>query len=262
MTDANFIPSVNWELKVNVDEFNIFEQSLRVTGDTHIGGVIIQLVENLTPILRNDWSDFSLWWPDKKQWLNKTKMTLDQYGVQSDAVLTFTRTHKNIRILMPDLQIIHLNVDFSQRIFNLVKQICKDLTISHPEELSLLKPLSQVNMTNNKISSSLSSGENKDTASPLSTSNNSTLNNSSANSLRNVKEKSKCETDLPINHTYTNDNNRRFSVENFESCKIKIKPEHNQTSLMYSPVVLKEENLSKPKLKRKTLIENAKINSR
>jgi TPP-dependent trihydroxycyclohexane-1,2-dione (THcHDO) dehydratase len=75
---------IGWQLKVNVTEFDGTEcHSLTVTGDTHIGGVIFQLVEQLSHI-KNDWSHFALWWPEKKQWLTKTKMTLDQYGVQGN----------------------------------------------------------------------------------------------------------------------------------------------------------------------------------
>lgn len=72
---------IGWQLKVSVLEFDASEHLLTVTGDTHVGGVIFQLVEQLGHI-KNDWSTYALWWPEKKQWLSKTKMTLDQYGVQ------------------------------------------------------------------------------------------------------------------------------------------------------------------------------------
>ena len=122
---------------MNVHEFDILEHPLRVKGDTHIGGVIIQLVEQLHTI-RNDWSDFALWWPDKNQWLNKTKMTLDQYGVQADALLHFTRLHKSIRVRLPDQQVVHMKMDASVSLFAGIKKLCKDLDIRHAEEVSLL----------------------------------------------------------------------------------------------------------------------------
>jgi kindlin 2 len=127
-------PHVSWELKVNVFEFDIIEHSLRVTGDMHIGGVIFQLVEQLGQI-RNDWSDFALWWPDKNMWLSKNKLTLDQYGVQADANLFFTRMHKPLRVQLPDQQCLEVNADFSINVFNAVKQICKELGVRHHEEV-------------------------------------------------------------------------------------------------------------------------------
>lgn len=181
--------SPNWELKVNISEFDIIEQSLLVSGETHIGGVIIQLVEKLNNI-RNDWSDFGLWWPDKNIWLSRTKMTLDQYGVQADAHLYFTRMHKYLSVQLPDQQILELNVDFSANLFSAVKQIGKELSIRNSEEVSFLRCnnsnlkqnnknqglkikkdelVTESNFKSNKENGSISSGT-------------STLNNSSTNS--------------------------------------------------------------------------------
>lgn len=41
-----------------------------------------------------DWSDHALWWPERNLWLTRTRFTLDQYGVQADALLYFTPVHK------------------------------------------------------------------------------------------------------------------------------------------------------------------------
>ena len=41
-----------------------------------------------------DWSDHALWWPERNNWLTRTRFTLDQYGVQADALLYFTPVHK------------------------------------------------------------------------------------------------------------------------------------------------------------------------
>ena len=129
---------IGWQLKVNVSELGINELILRVTGEMHIGGVIFELVEQLNTI-KNDWSSFGLWWPEKKEWLTKSKMTLDQYGVQADAVLQFTRTHKQLRVQLPDQQVLDMNVDYSIPVFYSVKQICKDIGVRYSEEISLLK---------------------------------------------------------------------------------------------------------------------------
>lgn len=88
-----------------------------------------------------DWSDHALWWPSKNIWLTRTRSTLDQYGVQADALLHFTPMHKILRLQLPDLRYLDMNVDFSVKTFSAVIQLCKDLGIRHPEELSLCKPL-------------------------------------------------------------------------------------------------------------------------
>jgi kindlin 2 len=88
-----------------------------------------------------DWSDHALWWPSKNIWLTRTRSTLDQYGVQADALLHFTPMHKNLRVQLPDLRYLDMKVDFSVKTFSAVIHLCKDLGLRHPEELSLCKPL-------------------------------------------------------------------------------------------------------------------------
>lgn len=75
-----------------------------------------------------DWSDHALWWPNRNSWLTRTRSTLDQYGVQADAKLQFTRMHKTARIQLPDLRYVDMRVDFSIKTFNAVIQICKELS--------------------------------------------------------------------------------------------------------------------------------------
>lgn len=45
--------------------------------------------------------------------------------------------HKIARVQLPDLQVIDARIDFSVPVLNSVIQLCKDLGIRHPEELSL-----------------------------------------------------------------------------------------------------------------------------
>jgi hypothetical protein len=120
--------------------------------------------------------------------LNKTKITLDQYGVQADAVLNFTRIHKYIKLELPDRQFLKLKCDFSSNLFYTVKNICKELSIRYPEELSLLLSSSSTSKNNlhnngknekendrkkaNKLEKQMLKNEND------SVSSNSTLNNS------------------------------------------------------------------------------------
>ena len=73
-----------------------------------------------------DWSDHALWWPDKNFWLLRTRATLDQYGVQADSRLIFTTMHKNLRILLPDLQDVDVRVNFSSDVFTVVIKLCKE----------------------------------------------------------------------------------------------------------------------------------------
>jgi len=78
-----------------------------------------------------DWSDHGLWWPDKNLWLSRSRFTLDQYAVQADAKIWFTPMHKNVRILLPDLQYIDLRVNFSLNVFSVVLRMCKEFGTLH-----------------------------------------------------------------------------------------------------------------------------------
>ncbi|XP_059086397.1 unc-112-related protein-like isoform X3 [Tigriopus californicus] len=128
----------SWTLTIFVTDLQV-ERSLRVRGDLHIGGVMIRLVDELD--IAMDWSDHAIWWPEKNLWLDKTRWTLDQYNITADAIIQFTPMHKTLHVQLPDLRVIACNVDFSVRTFNASINLCKDLGIRHPEELSLCKPL-------------------------------------------------------------------------------------------------------------------------
>ncbi|RZF45048.1 hypothetical protein LSTR_LSTR002009 [Laodelphax striatellus] len=138
LSDGYLIGDGTWNLRVYVTNLQV-ERSLRVKGDLHIGGVMLKLVEDLD--IAMDWSDHALWWPAKNRWLSRTRSTLDQYGVQADAALEFTPMHKTLRVQLPDLRYLDCRVDFSIKTFNAVIQLCKELGIRHPEELSFCKPL-------------------------------------------------------------------------------------------------------------------------
>uniref|UniRef100_A0A8C3AWJ6 FERM domain containing kindlin 2 n=1 Tax=Cyclopterus lumpus TaxID=8103 RepID=A0A8C3AWJ6_CYCLU len=125
-----------WELKMHVTDLKR-DVSLRVTGEIHIGGVMLKLVEKLD--VKKDWSDHALWWEKKKTWLLKTHWTLDKYGIQADARLLFTPQHKLLRLQLPNMKHMKVKVNFSDRVFKAVSDICKTFNIRHPEELSLLR---------------------------------------------------------------------------------------------------------------------------
>uniref|UniRef100_A0A9L0SWR5 FERM domain containing kindlin 2 n=1 Tax=Equus caballus TaxID=9796 RepID=A0A9L0SWR5_HORSE len=125
-----------WELSVHVTDLSR-DVTLRVTGEVHIGGVMLKLVEKLD--VKKDWSDHALWWEKKRTWLLKTHWTLDKYGIQADAKLQFTPQHKLLRLQLPNMKYVKVKVNFSDRVFKAVSDICKTFNIRHPEELSLLK---------------------------------------------------------------------------------------------------------------------------
>ena len=90
--------------------------------------------------MSRDWSDHALWWPQRKTWLLRSRVTLDTCGVHADSKLHFTPKHKNVHLQMPDLQFVDTTVDFSKKVFHAVTEVCAHFGIRHPEELSLLKP--------------------------------------------------------------------------------------------------------------------------
>ncbi|KAJ6659228.1 hypothetical protein lerEdw1_019274 [Lerista edwardsae] len=154
MISSNEFGSNSWELIVHIDcpyEGEEKESTLQVSGDLHVGGVMLKLVEQIK-VLR-DWSDYALWWEQKQCWLLKTHWTLDKYGVQADAKLLFTLQHKMLRLRLPNMKTVRLNVSFSSVVFKVVGDICKTLGkcimglicknyvagIRRSEELSLLK---------------------------------------------------------------------------------------------------------------------------
>lgn len=119
---------------------------MRVRGDQHIGGIMLQLVDPENP---KDWSDHALWWPARNVWLSRTKLTLDQCGVQADSLLHFTPMHKILRVQLSDLRYLDCRVDYSVKTFSAVVNLCKQLDIRYPEELSLCKPLEAEHLKRN-----------------------------------------------------------------------------------------------------------------
>lgn len=83
--------------------------------------------------VKKDWSDHALWWEKKKTWLLKTHWTLDKYGIQADARLLFTPQHKLLRLQLPNMKHMKVKVNFSDRVFKAVSDICK--TFSKWEDL-------------------------------------------------------------------------------------------------------------------------------
>uniref|UniRef100_A0A8C5QYI4 FERM domain containing kindlin 3 n=1 Tax=Leptobrachium leishanense TaxID=445787 RepID=A0A8C5QYI4_9ANUR len=129
----------SWELRIYVEEMGEEAEPvvLRVTGDLHIGGVMLKVVEKLGKA--RDWSDHGLWWKQKRQWLLKTSWALDKYGVLADAILHFTPQHKPVILSLPNQRSLRIRVSFSSTTFSACAEVCKVLGIRHPEELSFLR---------------------------------------------------------------------------------------------------------------------------
>ncbi|NWU26932.1 FERM1 protein, partial [Dyaphorophyia castanea] len=140
MVSSTEYGSHTWELLLKVDhQYEDVEKEflLNVTGDLHVGGLMLKLVEKIKRA--QDWSDYAFWWEQKKCWLLKTHWTLDKCGVQADANLIFTTQHKMLRLRLPSMKTVRLKVSFSSMVFRAVSDICKMLNIRRSEELSLLR---------------------------------------------------------------------------------------------------------------------------
>lgn len=132
----------DWDLPINVPTIGV-HRTLRVTSNESIGAVMIKLASKLGDA---DWSDFALWWPDKGIWLNKPRQSLYAYGIMSDAKLEFVPVHRYVTIEMPDKHRYQMRVSFAVMTFLTVAEICREMGIRHPEELSLLRsPLDKEN---------------------------------------------------------------------------------------------------------------------
>uniref|UniRef100_A0AC11EFF8 FERM domain containing kindlin 3 n=1 Tax=Ovis aries TaxID=9940 RepID=A0AC11EFF8_SHEEP len=129
----------SWELRVFIGEEDPEAESLtlRVTGESHIGGVLLKIVEEIKR--KQDWSDHAIWWEQKRQWLLQTHWTLDKYGILADARLFFGPQHRPVILRLPNRRALRLRASFSQPLFQAMVAICRLLSIRHPEELSLLR---------------------------------------------------------------------------------------------------------------------------
>lgn len=50
---------------------------------------------------------------------------MDKYGIQADAKLQFTPQHKLLRLQLPNMKYVKVKVNFSDRVFKAVSDICK-----------------------------------------------------------------------------------------------------------------------------------------
>ncbi|XP_065661828.1 fermitin family homolog 2 isoform X2 [Hydra vulgaris] len=134
---ASLTTTRTFHLNIHVTDLQT-QKSIEVNQESHVGFVMLELVEKLD--VTADYSDHALWWPEKKIWLTKARLTLASCGITNDVQLLFTPQHKSIRLQLPDLQRIDIRVNFAIDVFHSVAELCAELGIRHPEELSFLKP--------------------------------------------------------------------------------------------------------------------------
>ncbi|TPP60365.1 FERM central domain [Fasciola gigantica] len=145
VVDGNYIDG-SWELAVHVEDLG-HTVRVRVLGDLTLGGLMHRIAECAG--VKQSWSDHALWWEDRNMWLLHNRSTLDQYGVQSDANLVFRRMHGDLQVVLPSLITVVLRVNYAARVFSVVRSICKELNIRHPEELSLSLPITKAHLKSN-----------------------------------------------------------------------------------------------------------------
>ncbi|CAH8643056.1 unnamed protein product [Dicrocoelium dendriticum] len=166
LADGQYVDG-SWLLTVHIDELNI-EKQIRVQGEWSVGEVLAKLTEGLpVPTLkpnkpneislrsggtRTGWADYNLWWPAKRRWLSHNRVSLNQYGLQADALLRLISVYGRLRIQLPDLQVrTFVDVNFSEPVFRITVAVCRQLNIRHPEELSLAYPVSHSDLKHSRF---------------------------------------------------------------------------------------------------------------
>eukprot|EP00111_Clytia_hemisphaerica_P000547 TCONS_00001615-protein len=136
-TLASLSSTRSFTLNVHVTDLNT-QKSIEVNLESHVGFVMLEIVEKLD--VTADYSDHALWWPEKKIWLTKARLSLASYGIINDTQLLFTPQHKSVRLLMPDLQVFDMKVNFAVDVLHTVSELCNELGVRHSEELSFMRP--------------------------------------------------------------------------------------------------------------------------
>lgn len=136
--DGFVVNDHTWKLGIFVTDITA-SKDIYVRGDMTLGNLMMSLVNEIGET--QDWSDHALWWPDRRKWLKHTRSTLDQVGVTAATYLEFTPMHKFSRIQLPDLQVVDARLDFSISVLKVTQELCRELSIRHPEELSLKREI-------------------------------------------------------------------------------------------------------------------------
>ncbi|VDP88038.1 unnamed protein product [Echinostoma caproni] len=166
LADGHYVDG-SWLLTVHIDALNI-DRQVRVQGDWSVGELLTELTEGLPAPLtkppkpheislrsggvRTGWGDHQLWWPAKSRWLIHSRISLNQYGLQADALLRLVPVYGRLRVQLPDLQIRDfVDVNYADPVFRVTVSICRQLNIRHPEELSLCYPITQTDLKHTRF---------------------------------------------------------------------------------------------------------------
>ncbi|XP_053823950.1 fermitin family homolog 3-like [Vidua chalybeata] len=112
--------------------------TLCVTGDLHVGGLVRRILGALGD--PRPWADHALWWEQQRRWLLGPSPTLDALGVGGGSRLRFAPRHRPLRLRLPGGGVLRLRLNFAGTPGRAVATACGLLGVSHPEELSLLRP--------------------------------------------------------------------------------------------------------------------------
>ena len=77
--------------------------------------------------LQIDWSNYALWWPKNNVWLLNGSFTLDNWEISARDILEYAPRVHPIQVMLPDMQVYMFEVDFSKRVFEVVKDVCRKL---------------------------------------------------------------------------------------------------------------------------------------
>lgn len=166
LADGHYVDG-SWLLTVHIDALKI-DRQVRVQGDWSVGELLTELIEGLpAPVakppkaheislrsggVRTGWGDHQLWWPEKSRWLLHSRVSLNQYGLQADALLRLVPVYGRLRVQLPDLQTRDfVDVNYADPVFRVTVSICRQLNIRHPEELSLCYPVSQSDLKHTRF---------------------------------------------------------------------------------------------------------------
>ncbi|KAF1743898.1 hypothetical protein MXB_1396 [Myxobolus squamalis] len=123
-----------WKIYISIE--NGEKRSFSLHPTTTIGTLIVQLVSKLTS--DENWSEYSLWYPEKDKWLTNTRDSLDQCGLSNGVSLNFMRTCIPIYVILPNLRVIQHSIDTCGNVMDVLKELCESIKITHFEEMSFL----------------------------------------------------------------------------------------------------------------------------
>jgi talin len=116
----------------------VVSKSLDYPGDLQLEGVCQDIRNRLKASYPNlNFGDFALFYGAQSMWLDVQK-TLDFYDIKTGEAVEFKNKFRPMKILFPNETIKTLLLDESLSVNLLVQSICEHISLSNPEELSLV----------------------------------------------------------------------------------------------------------------------------